>query len=217
MKSHDDLIAGLSDSRSPKRRSAARALRKLGDPRACSHLLEAVKRELCDPRTWETQYQMIMALGFCGCRESLPYLKQLLTEKPKCEPAAWSAISHAIVRLGSKDNSDPSVAIELIDQNAQTGLDKDGLTCGVFEAIAMMKMQFDDSTADRLIEFVETYRAELPTHSNFIPVYAAIASAGWNGNRVRPFLQKSLSSPNQQLVRAAEHALQGKYFKLNPL
>jgi HEAT repeat protein len=59
------LIAQLQDKNSAKRRSAARLIRKRGDESAGPALLEALKIELEDSRTWETQYQMIMAIGHC--------------------------------------------------------------------------------------------------------------------------------------------------------
>jgi hypothetical protein len=63
------LMSQLQSPHSPKRRSAAKKLRKLGDPVAGPALLEALKHELPDPRTWETQYQMIMALDVTVRRE----------------------------------------------------------------------------------------------------------------------------------------------------
>src|SRR3984957_6504454 len=58
------LMSQLQSPHSPKRRSAAKKLRKLGDPVAGPVLLEALKRELPDIRTWETQYQMICHMRF---------------------------------------------------------------------------------------------------------------------------------------------------------
>ncbi|MFD4766286.1 hypothetical protein [Streptomyces niveus] len=50
-----DAIRQLQDRSSAKRRSAAKRLRKLGDPYAGPALLEALKNEVRDSRTWETQ------------------------------------------------------------------------------------------------------------------------------------------------------------------
>jgi len=48
------FIRQLNERRSAKRRSAAKHLRKMADPKACSPLLAALKDELRDQRTWET-------------------------------------------------------------------------------------------------------------------------------------------------------------------
>ena len=74
----EDSIALLTHKRSPKRRSGAKKLRKLKNSKACSALFETLQKELNDSRTWETQYQMIMALGECGCKDALPFLKELV-------------------------------------------------------------------------------------------------------------------------------------------
>ncbi|MEV6973227.1 hypothetical protein [Kitasatospora sp. NPDC093806] len=67
----DKAVEQLGHRLSPKRRSAATRLRRLADPAAGPPLLEALEREVRDSRTWETQYQMVMALGMCGHRPAL--------------------------------------------------------------------------------------------------------------------------------------------------
>src|SRR5213595_3632573 len=107
----DEGIALLSDKRSAKRRSGAKNLRRLQDPGACPELLMALEKEVLDPRTWETQYQMVMALGECGCSSALPALEQLaeqVTEgKGALEPMVYTAVGDALVRLGRKHDNDP--------------------------------------------------------------------------------------------------------------
>ena len=68
------LIEQLQHKSSAKRRAAAKKLRKLKAKEAGPALLAALKNELKDKRTWETQYQMIMALGESGYTESLEFL-----------------------------------------------------------------------------------------------------------------------------------------------
>ena len=53
----------LGDNRSAQRRSAAKRLRALADPTAGPALTLAFDREMSDLRTWETQYQMVMAIA----------------------------------------------------------------------------------------------------------------------------------------------------------
>jgi len=58
-----DLVSQLDDASSTKRRAAAKKLRRAGDPCAASALMAALNKEVQDRRTWETQYQLIMALA----------------------------------------------------------------------------------------------------------------------------------------------------------
>ncbi|WP_329074310.1 HEAT repeat domain-containing protein [Streptomyces niveus] len=93
-----DAIRQLQDRSSAKRRSAAKQLRKLGDQNAGPALLEALKNEVRDSRTWETQYQMTMALGTCGSPSDLPYLRDLVLQR-ETPHAVHTAGGDAIVRL----------------------------------------------------------------------------------------------------------------------
>ena len=43
--------------------------------------MSALAAEVDNPRTWETQYHMIMALADCGCFEALPLLRSIICAK----------------------------------------------------------------------------------------------------------------------------------------
>jgi HEAT repeat protein len=73
----NEIVAQLGDKKSAKRRSAAKKLRKLNYVDVGSSILSALEAELKDVRTWETQYQMIMAIGECGYKPALPFLNEL--------------------------------------------------------------------------------------------------------------------------------------------
>ena len=73
----DALLARLIAPQAATRRTAARMLRKLKIQATGPSVLSALKWEINDPKAWETQYQMIMALGECGYAEALPYLRGL--------------------------------------------------------------------------------------------------------------------------------------------
>ena len=73
----NEIVIQLGDKKSIKRRSAAKKLRKLKDFDAGPSILAALESELKDIRTWETQYQMIMAIGECGYKPALPFLSEL--------------------------------------------------------------------------------------------------------------------------------------------
>ena len=108
-KSLKELVELLKRPRPPKRRSAARRLRKLRNVQAGKALLDVLKREVQDPRTWEAQYQMIMALGECGHREALPYLYELAPREFEAT-MIYTGLGDAIVRLGREYEKDPRAA-----------------------------------------------------------------------------------------------------------
>ena len=59
------IAEGLRSSRSSERKSSAAKIRKLPSPDYGPFLLDAFKREINDKRTWEVQYNLVMALGTC--------------------------------------------------------------------------------------------------------------------------------------------------------
>ena len=102
----------LKNARSPKRRSAAKRLRKLGDIAAGPELLQALRKEVDDPRTWETQYQLVMALGECRYREALQFLVEMAA-KPLEATMIYVGLGDAIVRLKSQSLNDAAPILEL--------------------------------------------------------------------------------------------------------
>jgi HEAT repeat protein len=91
----------LRDKRSPKRRAGAKKLRELADPAAGPALLDVLRIEIKDPRTWETQYQMIIALGSSAYEEALPLLRELARARFEAT-SIYVALGDAIVRLARK-------------------------------------------------------------------------------------------------------------------
>jgi len=62
----DEAFALLESRYTRERRRGAEALRDLEDPATAEAIGAALRREVRDSRTWETQYQLVMALGACG-------------------------------------------------------------------------------------------------------------------------------------------------------
>jgi hypothetical protein len=195
----------LGDKRSPKRRSGAKKLRELGDTSAGAALFAALRAELRDPRTWETQYQMIMALGACRYRRALPVLRKLARTRFEAT-MVYVAIGDAIVRLARKHEND---AFPVIDC-ANSG--NDMLANGAFQAMAMLRMMPNEAAIARVIGLVSARSAEDPLR--FCVVAAA---AGWKGAKVEAFLLECGSSLRKDIRDAATEALQGKYGKWRPV
>ena len=72
-----EIIEGLKNSKSSIRRSAAKKIRKIKDPIYCPLLLDALSTEI-HKNTWETQYQIIMAIGETKCHNALEFLYSIL-------------------------------------------------------------------------------------------------------------------------------------------
>lgn len=110
-------IEQLSHARSPIRRAAAKRLRKLDDAAAGPALLAALNEELKDDRTWETQYQMIMAIGHCDYKEALPYIRSLISRQ--IGGMVEFAIGDTMLRLSRAHDTDAEAAIVFIECDKQ--------------------------------------------------------------------------------------------------
>lgn len=195
----------LQHPQSPKRRSAAIKLRKLGDPSAGPALLVALERELARVVTWETQYQMVRALGECGYRPALPLLRQLATT-PLDATMIYVAVGDAVVRLARSSDGDAEPVLELL-----TATFHRFVPAGAIRACAMIPMKLSEEAAAEVLQRAERLLEGLDIF------WAVLASAGWSGSAVTTFLNKHVMSSNGDIAKAARLAQQGKYMKVSPL
>ena len=195
----------LSHSRSPKRRAGAKRLRKRGDATAGPALLSALKREVEDPRTWETQYQLVMAIGECGYSEALPFLRELASRDLKAT-MIYVGLGDALVRLEVRSNQDASAVLRILESG------NDMLIDGALRAMAMLRMV----PSQRQIEEILQYASSLPADSGnrFWPLAAA---PGWYGDVVDEFVAECAKSDREDLRTAASLASSQKYRKWRPL
>ena len=199
----DECIQMLGDKKSSRRRSAAKKLRKLGSPEAGPALLAALPRELQDPRTWETQYQMVMALAESGHREALPVLRQIRASP--VEPMVLTGVGDALVRLGRTSDQDPEQFLELLETGPLP------LVEGGIRAVAMLHLKLTQAAVTKLIAF-----ASRPENAR-IRFWVAAAAPGWEGPEVEAFLRECMTDAREDTRRAAEAALKKKYLKWSPL
>lgn len=175
------LIEQLRSKSSPKRRSAALKLRKLGDLAAGPALLDALKNELKDPRTWETQYQMIMALGHSGTTDAIPLL-EILAHEPFVERTmVLVAIGDALVRLSRSSDADAGPVLKLLSI-ANAG----SLHDGALRAVAMLRMRFNDAETGEIIRAVDAAEVES------LKFWLIAACPGWSGPDVNRFVEGCL-------------------------
>ncbi len=206
----DSLLRQLKDRASAKRRSAAKNLRKLDGGKACGALLEALQHELQDPRTWETKYQMIMALAECECTRAIELI-QALSKAPEEYNTIQLAVGEAMVRLGRLFPNDPTPVLEIL---AHAEVYSEYVVSGALRGVARLKLRFDLDIVKRIISKV----LALNNHGAIFWAVAACPGWGWKNEIVRGFLQACVDHPGYKETRvAAEAALQGKYMKWNVL
>jgi HEAT repeat protein len=207
----EEAIALLTHTLSAKRRAGARTLRKLADPAAGPALLEALRRELDDPRTWETQYQLIMALGACRHLPAEPLIREL-AGRDFDSKMLYVAIGDALVHLTTPQERMPQTVLEL----ARSG--NPGLSYGACQAMGMLRLVPPREIAEELMTLVARTSLDEAAALNG-RFWVAVAAPGWLelSPATRPFLQTCAKSKYDQLRLAAESALKGEYGKFSPL
>ncbi|MGW0993885.1 HEAT repeat domain-containing protein [Streptomyces sp. NPDC002523] len=186
------LLEQLSDRHSPRRRAAAKRLGRTGDPAAGPALLGALRDEVADARTWETQYEMALALGLCGHREALPFLREL-AGRPFAATAVSVAVGESVVRLAD----DPARAVVWC-----LGQGPEMLADGALRGMARLGLVPDEPVRDAILDFVERTPGE--HHLRYWP---AVAAARWPGRRARSYLKKCAPGPREDVAEAARVSL----------
>jgi len=195
----------LTHKSSAKRRSAAKTLRKLARPETGGFLLDAFQKEIIDARTWETQYQIIMALAATQHTPALPYLRAFANHRLE-STMLYIALGDAIVRLARVHDQDPTPVLQLLDSNNRNLID------GAFRAVAMLRLSLDQSAVDRIIEFASSLQK-----NDALRFWPAAAAASWQGANVKYFLLDCLQSSRDDVRQAANSSLVGQYQRWNPL
>lgn len=201
------LIEQLSNKASAKRRSAAKKLRKLKAKEAGPALLTTLKNELNDKRTWETQYQMIMALGESGYTEGLDFLLELA--KQEFEAAMiYMALGDAIIKLTNFISLSKTTTI----LTAWIEDDQIKLLNGGLRALATLHLVPGDTLIQKIIQY-----ASLPNNEE-LQFWTAAASPGWPSELTNNFLNKIRDSASlEDTIKAANAALKGRFLNWNPL
>jgi hypothetical protein len=202
------LIDQLNSAASAKRRSAAKKLRKLKSFKAGSNLLEALQKELKDKRTWETQYQMIMALGESEYIKSLDFLIEIAEQEFEAT-MIYVAIGDAITRLeiASTSIQFPASLATWIKKDKKIELINGGL-----RALAMLHLVPSTAFIQNVIQYVS-----LPSNQD-LEFWTTAATPGWPANLTKTFLENIIISTHlEDTKKAAKAALKGKYSNWNPL
>ncbi|WP_288048113.1 hypothetical protein [Nocardia sp.] len=157
---------------------------------------------MLDKRTWETQYQLIMALGTTGSRGDVELLKSLALQ-PRSATAVNTALGDAIVRLGREVDDDPAPALWCLRQ------DVEHLADGALRGVAMLRLKFSHTAIDDVLDYTEANFSD--RNQKYLPYWPVVAAAGWSGPRVRGFLIRCSQDDRQIIAEAATEALNGRY------
>jgi len=209
-----EAIALLSNSKSKKRESGAKRLRKLKSISAGPDLIQALEKELTDKRTWSTQYHLILAIGHSGYVDSLPKLIELAKREFEAT-ILYMGLGDSIFRLSVISNSIKETLTKIYS------FENFRITYGAFQALALLQLIPDDDVVKKIIEVGSDPRgAEIvkgyPNDETGLRKWVASASAGWKDELKNEFLSDCEKIKDQHLLMAVENSRKNKYVNWKP-
>jgi hypothetical protein len=209
-----EAIELLNNSRSKKRESGAKRLRKLEALEAGQELLKTLENEVEDTRTWSTQYHLVLALGHSKYQPALPFLTEL-AKKEIDATILYMGLGDSIFRLSILSISIES-SLDLIHS-----FNNYSITIGAYQALAMLRLVPEDTLIKEIIKIVSDPKgAEVvqgyPNDKTGLRKWVASASAGWKDELKTDFLDDCEEIQDQHLTMAVKSARKGKYLKWSP-
>jgi hypothetical protein len=201
----------LHSTKSADRKRAAKEIGKLNLTDLGDDLYQAYLKETKDKRTWETQVEMILALGQLDYKNALSEMDTIIKANNPHDMITYAA-AQTYVRLKRKSLSDASPVLELLQFGGLSTVS------GCLNPLGYDKMQPDESQIKELIK----YTWDLNKHKDYEPGYGdprygiAAACAGWDRQLTKDFLEHCLATANGDtpLEYVSENSLKGKYVKL---
>lgn len=201
----DKLELQLFDSLSSNRRKAAKIIQKYNIVELGDSLFRAYQKEKLDKRTWETQMEMINALGKINFKPALSIWEEIIAKNKRLD-AITSAAALAYVRLMRKNNNDISPVLFLMKKGDLSVLN------GAMKALDIDSMIPDKKEIEILIQEFDNIQHERLFESGCGDPRAKLLSAmsKWDKASTEEFIMRFLDSKDDDLNEHARLALKKK-------
>jgi len=149
----ESICQDLNSSKSEIRRKAAKRIRVLNLVELSDDLYNAYLKEKEDKRTWETQMQMIQALGAIGYKKALPEINKIIDKNERLDMITFvAALSY--VRLMRKNPNDVSPILYLMKEGQLSVL------CGAMAALTFDNMVPTDEKISQIIKTIDSFEED---------------------------------------------------------
>lgn len=199
------IASDLQNSKSDKRRSAAKKIGKNQLVQFGDELYKAYIKEREDKRTWETQTEMILAFGKIGYTKALPDLK-LIIEKNEPHDMITIAAASSYVRLKRRSLNDAEAVIDLLKFGNLS------VMAGATAILTYDDMIPAEAEVKVIISLMDSKKEEdiairgLPDPRE----YLLSAMSKWKNPTSETYIRRFLESSVRDLREGAELALIGK-------
>lgn len=218
----EEILEKLNSKKSTDRKRAAKEIGNLKLFEFGDVLFEKYLVEKLDNRTWETQCEMIKALGKIEYKKSIDEIEKIVkTNKP--HDSITIAASTTYIQLKRQSLNDGSTVLELLNFGSVSVIQ------GALLALAIDKM----TPKEDEIKIILSKCKDINKHKDRIGnefglldsrQYLAIACANWNIELTRDYLNHCIETANninsfgkpiinQNLIDVCQNSLKGKYSK----
>ncbi|MCZ4222510.1 hypothetical protein [Pedobacter rhodius] len=210
----DIIKTFLTSNKSSERRKGAKEIAKYNVVELGESLFNAYLKESQNTKTWETQVEMILALGLINYKKALIIISKIVLLNTPHSMVSYAG-AQTYIRLKRRSLKDAKPIIELLKTGSLSIVD------GALNPLGYDKMMPSAEEIKTLIKL----SWDLHKHKDRIgkelaycdPRYGlAAACAGWNKQLTFDFLNHCLETSNGDtaLLNVAKNSLKQKYIKL---
>jgi hypothetical protein len=218
----DEILEKLNSKKSTDRRRGAKEIGKVKIVELGEELYEKYLIERLDKRTWETQCEMIKALGSIDFRKAINEIEQIVrTNIPHDTITIVAGTTY--VQLKRKSINDGSPVLELLDFGSVS------VVHGALLALAIDQMKPDENEIRNILSLCKDMNKHKDRTGHEFGLmdsrqYLAIACANWDIELTRDFLNHCMDTAsdmgrfgkpviNQNLIAVCQNSLKGKFSK----
>ncbi|MDR1284818.1 MAG: hypothetical protein LBJ88_01295 [Campylobacteraceae bacterium] len=203
----DETREKLNSKKSSERRRAVIEIGKNKMAELGEELYQKYLEERKDKRTWETQCEMVKALGVIDFKKALEIIEEIVKQNiPHDMITINAALSY--VRLKRQSLQDGNLVVELLKFGNFSVIE------GAVMALAYDQMKPDNESAEKIIKLSWDWRNEKGYGDN--RKYVAIACWNWDKKLTESFLNHCIETADQydnNLKEICQNSLKGKYSK----
>lgn len=218
----DEIKEKLTSKKSADRKRGAKEIGKIKAVELGDFLFEKYLIERNDTRTWETQCEMIKALGLLNYTNAISEIELIVKNNIPHDMITTEA-TIAFVRLKRKNINDGKPVLELLKFGSVS------VICGALEVLAIDQMLPDDETIKDILLLswdINKHKDRVGYEYGLIDSrkYLAIACANWSIELTRDFLNHCIetaceinsfgkSVQDDNLIAVCQNSLKGKFSK----
>jgi hypothetical protein len=218
----DELREKLNSKKSADRRRGAKEIGKLKLLEFGEELYEKYLIERLDKRTWETQCEMIKALGIIDFKKAIIEIEKIVRANVPHDMIT-SVSSTAYVQLKRKSINDGSPVLELLEFGSVS------VISGALKALAIDQIIPNKNDVRKILlqcRDINKHKDRIGHEYGLLDSrqYLAIACANWDIELTRDFLNHCIATAsdissfgkpvtNQNLIDVCQNSLKGKFSK----